>query len=153
MVTSIDQTIEGKKVFSDIEVPKAMKDTHAVNKIPVDNLIWGLQVEHANFVLKTGDTMTGSLVASKDNYPVQGDLNKVISYETHREIFMSKKEGGRMEQLIDMGNNHIENLRILTASDHDCSKGYVDNNFLLKEEWRCDDQTPEHEPKRSYRFT
>ena len=32
VVTSIDQTIEGKKVFRNVEVPKATKDTHAVNK-------------------------------------------------------------------------------------------------------------------------
>ena len=46
---------------------------------------------------KSGDTMTGPLVVPKDNYPVKGDLNKVISYEAQREIFLSKKEGGRME--------------------------------------------------------
>ena len=37
-----DQTIEGKKVFRNIEVPKATKDAHAVNKKYVDNEFWGL---------------------------------------------------------------------------------------------------------------
>ena len=74
--------------------------------------------------------MLGSLIVPKDNYPVQGDLNKVISYEAQREIFLSKKEGGRMEQPIDMGGFTIENLKSPTSADHACSKGYVDNNFL-----------------------
>ena len=76
--------------------------------------------------------MTGSLVVPKDNYPVHGDLNKVISYEAQREIFLSKKEGGRMEQPIDMGNNHIENLPTPTQNDHACSKGYADGTYLNK---------------------
>ena len=76
--------------------------------------------------------MTGDLVVPNDNYPIKGDLNKVISYETQREIFLSKREGGQMLQSIDMNNNHIENLRIPTASDHACSKGYADDNFLKK---------------------
>ena len=51
LVSSIDQTIEGKKVFRNIEVPKATKDTPAVNKKYVDNEFWGLRLEHAGFVL------------------------------------------------------------------------------------------------------
>ena len=43
VINSIDQTIEGKKVFKNIEVPKAKKDTHAVNKKYVDNEFWGLR--------------------------------------------------------------------------------------------------------------
>ena len=39
---------------------------------------------------------------------------------------MSKKEGGRMEQAIDMNNHHIENLKAPTANDHGVNKGYVD---------------------------
>ena len=66
----------------------------------------------------------------KDDFPVQGDLNKVISYEAQREIFMSKKEGGRMEQPIDMNGFSIDNLPLPTDPDHVCSKKYVDTNFL-----------------------
>ena len=83
-----------------------------------------------NFVEKNGDTMTGPLIIPKDSFPIQGDLNKVISYEAQREIFLSKKEGGRMEQPIDMGGFAIENLKSPTADDHATSKVYVDNNFL-----------------------
>ena len=78
---------------------------------------------------KSGDTMTGPLVVPKDNYPVKRDLNKVISYESQREIFMSKKEGGRMEQPIDMGGFAIENLPALTANDHAANKSYVDSKI------------------------
>ena len=41
------------------------------------------------FVKKSGDTMTGPLIVSKDSYPVQGNLNKVVNYETIKEIFLS----------------------------------------------------------------
>ena len=101
VVTSIDQTIEGKKVFRNIEVPKATKDTHAVNKKYVDNEFWGLRLEHAGFVLKSGDTMTGALIIPKETYPIRGDLNKVINYSAQRDIFLSKKEGGQMSQPTD----------------------------------------------------
>ena len=86
----------------------------------------------AHFVLKTGDIMTGDLVVPKDNYPIKGDLNKVISYETQREIFLSKRERGQMMNSIDMGNNFIENLKTPTNLDHACSKRYADDNFLKK---------------------
>ena len=39
MVTSIDQTIPGKKIFHDIEVPTPTIDGHASNKAYVDNEI------------------------------------------------------------------------------------------------------------------
>ena len=100
----------------------------------VSNKIQALVIDHSNFVAISGDTMTGSLIVPKDNYPVQGDLNKVISYEAQREIFLSKKEGGRMEQPIDMGGFTIENLKSPTAADHATSKVYVDNKVDSKAE-------------------
>ena len=120
VITSIDQTIEGKKVFHNIEVPTPTKNNQASNKAYID----------ANFVAKSGDTMTGSIVVPKDVYPIQGNLNKVISYEAQREIFLSKKEGGKMEQAIDMNGNSIDNLKLPTDVDQATTKGYVDNNFL-----------------------
>ena len=86
-MSSIEQTIEGKKVFENIEVPAAVKDTQATNKKYVDDQIFGLRTEHTNFVKKSGDTMTGDLIISKVSYPVQGDLNKFINYDTQRDIF------------------------------------------------------------------
>ena len=74
--------------------------------------------------------MTGPLIVQKDDYPVQGNLNKVISYEAQREIFLSKKEGGKMEQAIDMNGFSIDNLPLPTDPDHACNKHYIDQNFL-----------------------
>ena len=131
MVTSIDQTIEGKKIFHDIQVPTPTIDGHASNKAYVDNEISNA-IDNFNYVEKSGDTMIGPLIVPKDNYPVQGDLNKVISYETQREIFLSKREGGKMLQPIDMNGFTIDNLPLPTANDHACNKGYVDNKVNSK---------------------
>ena len=132
VVTSIDQTIEGKKVFNNIEVPKPTSDNQASNKKYVDNKFQALVIDHSNFVSRSGDTMTGSLVVPKDTYPVQGDLNKVISYETRREIFLSKKEGGQMFQPIDMGGFTVENIPTPTHNEHVVNRIYVDNSVKNK---------------------
>ena len=89
-------------------------------------------MDTSKFVAISGDTMTGSLVVPKDNYPVHGNLNKVISYESQREIFLSKKEGGRMEQHIDMNNNFITNVKNPVNSDHCVNKKYVENQLEKK---------------------
>ena len=130
LVSSIEQTIEGKKVFNSVEVPAAVKDTQATNEKYVDERVSVLRTEHTNFVKKSGDTTTGPLIVQKESYPIQGNLNKVINYDTQRDIFFSKKEGGQMSQPIDMNNNFIENLKTPTATDHGVNKGYVDNGFL-----------------------
>ena len=134
MVTSIPQAIPGKKIFHDIEVPTPTIDGHASNKAYVDNEISKISdaSDNSNYVKKSGDTMSGSLIVPKDNYPVQGDLNKVISYETQREIFLSKKEGGKMLQPIDMNGFTIDNLPLPTANDHACNKTYVDTKVDSK---------------------
>ena len=131
MVTSINQTIEGKKIFHDIQVPTPVIDGHASNKAYVDNEISNA-IDNFNYVEKSGDTMIGPLIVPKDNYPIQGDLNKVISYETQREIFLSKKEGGKMFQPIDMNGFSIDNLPLPTAVDHASTKGYTDNKVDSK---------------------
>ena len=134
MVTSINQTIPGKKIFHDIEVPTPSIDGNACNKAYVDNEISKISdaSDNSNYVKKSGDTMTGSLIVPKDNYPVQGDLNKVLSYETQREIFLSKREGGKMLQPIDMNGFSIDNLPLPTAVDHASTKGYTDNKVDSK---------------------
>ena len=131
VITSINQTIEGKKIFHDIEVPNPTIDGNASNKAYVDNEISNA-IDNFNYVEKSGDTMIGPLIVPKDNYPIQGDLNKVISYETQREIFLSKKEGGKMLQPIDMNGFTIDNLPLPTANDHACNKGYTDNKVDSK---------------------
>ena len=132
MITSIDQTIEGKKIFNDITVPNPSKDNQPATKMYVDGEISKISgaSDNSDYVKKTGDTMIGPLIIPKDSFPIQGDLNKVISYETQREIFLSKREGGKMEQPIDMNGFSIDNLPLPTADDSACSKGYVNSNFL-----------------------
>ena len=131
MVTSIDQTIEGKKIFHDIEVPNPTIDGNASNKAYVDNEISNA-IDNFNYVEKSGDTMIGPLIVQKDNYPVQGNLNKVISYETQREIFLSKKEETPMETDLNMNNHHISNLKFPSNPDHACNKDYLDTELNHK---------------------
>ena len=128
VVTSIDQTIEGKKVFTgEIEVPTAVTEGQATNKKYVDDALRKVSgINASGLVKKSGDTMTGPLIVPPETYPVRGNLNKVISYETQREIFLSKKEGGKMSQPIDMGGFPIENLKTPTEIDHAVNKNYVD---------------------------
>ena len=85
------------------------------------------------FVKKTGDQMTGDLILPHYNYPVQGNTNKAISYETQREIFISRKETFPMETSLDMNNNVIENVATPTSSHQATNKGYCDYNFLNRQ--------------------
>ena len=74
-----------------------------------------------------------SILRLKSNpYPVSGDLTKAISYQDMRNIFLSKKEGGKMEQNIDMNNNTIFNVKDPTQADHATNKKYVDNQLVKK---------------------
>ena len=122
--------MENKKL---VNVKQGTNNNDVVNKQYLDSEISKIpSIDTSKFVAISGDTMTGSLIVPKDNYPVQGDLNKVISYESQREIFLSKKKGGRMEQPINMGGFTIGNLKSPTAADHATSKVYVDNSVKNK---------------------
>ena len=70
MVTSIDQTIEGKKIFHDIEVPNPQIASHASNKAYTDNEIAKISdaLDNSNYVKKSGDTMSGNL--NMDNHMI-----------------------------------------------------------------------------------
>ena len=65
-------------------------------------------------------------------YPVHGDLTKVINYQDTRNIFLSKKEGGKMEASIDMNNNTIYNVKDPVQADQATNKKYVDNQLVEK---------------------
>ena len=65
-------------------------------------------------------------------YPIHGDLSKVINYQDTRNIFLSKKEGGKMEASIDMNNNTIYNLKDPVQADQATNKKYVDNQLVKK---------------------
>ena len=49
-----------------------------------------------------------------------------------REIFLSKKEGGTMEQVLNMSNHHIANVRTPFSNDHAANKLYVDDQLSTK---------------------
>ena len=89
--------------------------------------------ENAKFVKKTGDTLSGDLILPHDSYPVQGNTNKAVSYETQREIFLSRKESFPMETDVDMNNNFIQNVATPTTSHQGANKGYCDYNFLNRQ--------------------
>ena len=122
-----DYDMQNKKL---VNVKQGTNNNDVVTKSQLDSEIAKIpSVDTSKFMLKAGDTMTGSLIVPKDNYPVHGNLNKVISYESQREIFLSKKEGGRMKQHIDMGGLNIVNLKSPTASNHASNKAYVDSEI------------------------
>ena len=122
-----DYDMQNKKL---VNVKQGTNNNDVVTKSQLDSEIAKIpSVDTSKFMLKAGDTMTGSLIVPKDNYPVHGNLNKVISYESQREIFLSKKEGGRMEQHIDMGGLNSVNLKSPTASNHASNKAYVDSEI------------------------
>ena len=85
------------------------------------------------FVKKTGDQMNGDLILPHDSYPVEGNTNKAISYETQREIFLSRRESFPMQADINMNNNFIQNVATPTSSHQATNKGYYDYNFLNRQ--------------------
>ena len=89
--------------------------------------------QNGAFVKKTGDVLTGDLILPHDNYPVQGNSNKAVSYETQREIFLSRKESFPMQADINMNNNFIQNVATPTSSHQGANKGYCDYNFLNRQ--------------------
>ena len=125
-----DYDMQNKKL---VNVKQGTNNNDVVTKSQLDSEIAKIpSVDTSKFMLKTGDTMTGSLVVPKDNYPVQGNLNKVISYETQREIFLSKEEGGLMKQSINMNNNFITNVKDPIQADQATNKKYVENQLEKK---------------------
>ena len=129
MVTSVEQTVTGKKVFENIEVHDPTSNNQAANKNYVDFKI----ANNDQFVKKTGDVLTGDLILPHDNYPVQGNTNKAVSYETQREIFLSRKESFPMQADINMNNNFIQDVATPTTSHQGVNKGYCDYNFLNRQ--------------------
>ena len=72
--------------------------------------------QNGSFVKKTGDQMNGDLILVYDSYQVQGNTHKAISYETQREIFLSRHESSPMQDYINMNNNFIQNVATPTSS-------------------------------------
>ena len=123
------------------------QDLSAVNMITLKNKVEpkadkdyvGFEITKQNalinntFVKKTGDQMNGDLILPHDSYPVDGNTNKAISYETQREIFLSRRESFPMQADINMNNNLIQNIATPTSSHQETNKGYCDYNFLNRQ--------------------
>ena len=107
------------------------QDLSAVNMATLKTTI--RQKVDGKFVKKTGDTLSGDLILPHDSFPVQGNTNKAVSYETQREIFLSRKESFPMQADINMNNNFIQNVATPTSSHQGANKGYCDYNFLNKQ--------------------
>ena len=122
MVTSVEQTVTGKKVFENIEVHDPTSNNQAANKSYADTKL-----------SLTGGTMTGDLILPHHNYPIPGNTNKVINYESQREIFLSRQESFPMQTDINMNNNFIQNIATPTSSRQVTNKGYCDYNFLNRQ--------------------
>ena len=122
MVTSVEQTVTGKKVFENIEVNDPTSNNQAANKSYADTKL-----------SLTGGTMTGDLILPHHNYPIPGNTNKVINYESQREIFLSRQESFPMQADINMNNNFIQNIATPTSSHQVTNKGYCDYNFLNRQ--------------------
>ena len=125
-----DYDMQDKKL---VNVKQGTNNNDAVTKSQLDSEIAKIPgVDTTQFVKKTGATMIGDLILQPQPYPIHGNLNKAISYNTARNIFLSKKEGGSMLQPLDMNNHFITNIKDPVNSDHGVNKKYVDNQLVKK---------------------
>ena len=125
-----DYDMENKKL---VNVKQGTNNNDVVTKSQLDSEITKIpSVDTTQFVKKTGATMNGDLILQPQPYPIHGNTNKAISYNTARNIFLSKKEGGSMLQSLDMNNHFITNIKDPVNSDHGVNKKYVDNQLVKK---------------------
>ena len=125
-----DYDIQNKKM---VNVKQGTHNNDVVTKSQLDSEIAKIpSADTTQFVKKTGATMNGDLILQPQSYPIHGNTHKVISYNTTRNIFLSKKEGGSMLQSLDMNNHFITNIKDPVNSDHGVNKKYVDNQLAKK---------------------
>ena len=125
-----DYDMQNKKL---VNVKQGTNNNDVVTKSQLDGEISNILIpDLSEFVKKSGATMTGDLILQPQSYPIHGNTNKIISYETMRGIFLSKKEGGSMLQSLDMNNNFLTNVKDPVNVDHGVNKKYVDNQLAKK---------------------
>ena len=125
-----DYDMQNKKL---VNVKQGTNNNDVVTKSQLDSEISKIpSVDTTQFVKKTGATMNGDLILQPQPYPIHGNTNKAISYNTARNIFLSKKEGGSMLQSLDMNNHFITNIKDPVNSDHGVNKKYADNQLAKK---------------------
>ena len=125
-----DYDMQNKKL---VNVKQGTNNNDVVTKSQLDSEIAKIpSADTTQFVKKTGATMNGDLILQPQPYPIHGNTNKAISYNTARNIFLSKKEGGSMLQSLDMNNHFITNIKDPVNTDHGVNKKYVDNQLAKK---------------------
>ena len=133
-----DLDMRGNKIILPGEIDMNRKlitnlDTDQNQDLSAVNMATLKQKVDGKFVKKTGDVLSGDLILPRDSFPVQGNTNKAVSYETQREIFLSRKESFPMQADINMNNNFLQNVATPTTSHQGANKGYCDYNFLNKQ--------------------
>ena len=125
MVTSVEQTVTGKKVFENIEVHNPTSNNQATNKYYVDH----------NFLNRiTGGQIGGDL-------DMRGNTIKYLKLDNAESAaarvaelnLKLNRSGDKMDGDINMNNNFIQNIATPTLSHQVTNKGYCDYNFLNRQ--------------------
>ena len=125
MVTSVEQTVTGKKVFENIEVHNTTSNNQATNKYYVDH----------NFLNRiTGGQIGGDL-------DMRGNTIKYLKLDNTESAaarvaelnLKLNRSGDKMDGDINMNNNFIQNIATPTSSHQVTNKGYCDYNFLNRQ--------------------
>ena len=125
MVTSVEQTVTGKKVFENIEVHDPTSNNQATNKYYTDN----------NFLNRiTGGQIGGDL-------DMRGNTIKYLKLDNAESAaarvaelnLKLNRSGDKMDGDINMNNNFIQNIATPTSSHQVTNKGYCDYNFLNRQ--------------------
>ena len=125
MVTSVEQTVTGKKVFENIEVHNPTSNNQATNKYYVDH----------NFLNRiTGGQIGGDL-------DMRGNTIKYLKLDNTESAaarvaelnLKLNRSGDKMDGDINMNNNFIQNIATPTLSHQVTNKGYCDYNFLNRQ--------------------
>ena len=125
MVTSVEQTVTGKKVFENIEVHDPTSNNQATNKHYVDH----------NFLNRiTGGQIGGDL-------DMRGNTIKYLKLDNTESAaarvaelnLKLNRSGDKMDGDINMNNNFIQNIATPTSSHQGVNKGYCDYNFLNRQ--------------------
>ena len=125
MVTSVEQTVTGKKVFENIEVHNPTSNNQATNKYYVDH----------NFLNRiTGGQIGGDL-------DMRGNTIKYLKLDNTESAaarvaelnLKLNRSGDKMDGDINMNNNFFQNIATPTSSHQVTNKGYCDYNFLNRQ--------------------
>ena len=147
VVTSIDQTIQGKKIFHDIEVPVPTESNKACNKAYADT----------NFVAKTGDTMTGNINMNNNRIirlpdPQLADEPVTRKFLAHTNtlfynIFLDLDGNAQMRGNIKMNNNRISGLTNQPNDDDEATNKKYVTDVISKSNIK-----PSHTPKNVFKY-